>query len=101
MSGGMAALVEGNKTCCDLFDDVLKPYGLSMADTDSCGTFNVFMAVHYDENGTLIFDPPECERGDYIEFLAEMDVLVAATSCPDKNEINDFRPQAMKYQIFE
>jgi uncharacterized protein YcgI (DUF1989 family) len=96
----MAAVVEGDKTCWDLFDDVLAPHGLGAADTDSQGTFNVFMSVRYDEAGGMIFESPRCEAGDFIEFEAEMDLLVAATSCPDTNEINDFVPKAMKYQIF-
>ena len=96
-------LVEGDKSCVDLFAECLRPYGLSLADLDSAGTFNVFMVVRFkdDENGSWQFLPPSCEKGDYIEFLAEMDVLVAATSCPDKDVVNDFKPKAMKYQIFE
>ncbi len=90
-------------TCWELFDECLKPYHISMQDLDWAGVFNLWMVVHFldDENGTMIFEPPKCEKGDYIEFLAEMDVLVAATSCPDTNEINDFKPKALKYQILE
>ena len=94
---------EGGKTCVELFDECLKPYGLSLEDLDSAGTFNVFMPIRFkdDENGSWVFLPPSCEKGDYIDFLAEMDILVAATSCPNTNEINDFKPKAMKYQIYE
>ena len=85
-------LIEGDKTCVDLFAEILRPYGISLVDLDSAGTFNVFFRIRYkdDEYGTWYFLPPSCEKGDYIEFLAEMDVLVAATSCPDRNVINDF-----------
>ena len=99
--------IKGQKSsslsCADLFDECLKPYRLSMIDLDSAGVFNVFMPVRYldDENGTYEFHRPACEKGDYIEFLAEMDVLVAATSCPNDNIINDYEPKAMKYQILE
>lgn len=99
LSGGMSKVVDGGRTCWDLFDEVLEPYGLSAADTDSQGTFNVFMSVTHDAVGKMIFEPPRCETGDFIEFEAAMDILVAATSCPDINEINDFRPKAVKYQI--
>lgn len=100
LSGGMAAVVEGGRTCWDMFDDVLRPHGLTAADTDSLGTFNVFMAVSPAPDGLWIFEPPSCEVGDHIEFQAEMDVLVAATSCPNTNAINDYVPKAMKYQVF-
>ncbi len=96
-------LIEGDKTCMDIFAEILKPYGISLADLDSAGTFNAFMVVRFKDNeyGTWEFLPPSCKKGDYIEFLAEMDVLVAATSCPDKDIINDFKPKGMKYQIYE
>jgi len=32
---------------------------------------------------------------------AEMDVLVAATSCPDDSIINDYEPKSVKYQTLE
>lgn len=90
-------------TCMDLFAEVLRPYGLSMADLDSAGTFNVFMPMRSkdDPDGTWEPYPPSCEKGDYIEFRAEMDILVASTSCPQANVINDFQPKGMYYEIFE
>jgi len=54
-----------------------------------------------DDIGTQVFMRPSCEKGDYIDFLAEMDILVAATSCPAENIINDYDPKALKYQILE
>lgn len=94
---------EKHMTCAELFDECLKPYHLSMRDLDWGGVFNLWMVVHIldDENGTMVFDRPSCEKGDYIDFLAEMDLLVAATSCPDNNIVNDFEPKALKYQILE
>lgn len=91
----------GNKTCVELFAECLKPHGIGLEDLDGSGTFNVFMPVRFkdDENGTWVFLPPSCEKDDSIEFLAEMDILVAATSCPQVNIINDFDPKAMKYEI--
>ena len=87
----------------DLFADVLRPYGLTMADLDSAGTFDIFMPyrIRDDEYGTWEFQLPSAKKGDYIELKAEIDVLVAATSCPDTNIINDYKPKAVKYQIFE
>ena len=94
---------EGGKTCMDLFAEVLRPYGITISDLDSAGTFDLFMPTRYvdDEFGSWKIVPPTCKKGDYIEFRAEMDILVAATSCPDSNEINDFKCKGLKYQIFE
>ncbi len=93
----------GHANCADLFDECLKPYYLSQRDLDSASVFNVFMPVRYldDENGTYEFQRPACEKGDYIDFMAEMDVIVAAVSCPDDSIVNDYDPKAMKYQIME
>lgn len=89
--------------CADLFDECLQPYHLSMRDLESDGVFNVFMPYRIadDENGTIYYIAPSCEKGDSIEFLAEMDVLVAATSCPNDSIINDNKPKGLKYQIYE
>ena len=94
---------KGHLSCADLFDECLKPYNLSMRDLDSTGVFNVFMPVNYmdDENGTVVYQRPSCEKGDYIDFLAEIDVLVAATSCPNDSIINDYECKGMQYRIFE
>jgi len=94
----------GHISCADLFDKCLKPYNLSMEDLDSAGVFNVYMSVKFldDENGTWLYQPPGCEKGDHIDFLAEMEVLVAATSCPaDSFAVNDYECKGMKYQIIE
>ena len=95
--------LKGTLTCADLFDKCLEPYGLSMRDLDSAGVFNVFMPVRYldDEIGTFAYDEPACRKGDYIDFRAEMDVLVAATSCPEGNIVNAHQPKGMLYQIFD
>ena len=93
----------GHLSCADLFDECLKPYHLSMKDLDSAGVFNVFMAVDFldDDMGTMVFQRPSCEKGDYIDFLAEMDILVAATSCPNDSIVNDYLCKGIKYEIYE
>jgi len=93
----------GYSNCADLFDVCLKPYHLSMRDLESDGVFAVFMPykISDDVDGTIKFALPSCEKGDFIELLAEMNVLVAATSCPDDSIINEYKPKGMKYQILE
>jgi len=93
----------GSPNCADLFDKCFKPYHLSMRDLESDGVFNVFMPVRImrGKDGRIGFALPSCKMGDYIDFRAEMDVLVAATSCPDESVINDYQAKGMKYQIFE
>jgi len=89
----------GHRSCSDNFDECLREFGLSLEDMDSCGVFNVFMKQTIDEKGKVHFRPPVAEKGDYIDFRAEMDVLVAVSMCPHEDEVNDFEPKAMKFQI--
>ena len=100
---GERLLSSEHLTCSELFDKCLKPYHLSMQDLESAGVFNLWMVVRFsdDENGTMINERPSCEKGDYIDFLAEMDLLVAAALCADSSIINDFEPKGLKYQILE
>lgn len=90
-------------TCEQLMTMVLEPYGISLAQVDDSSTFNVWMPIRFeeDEKGTFVFCRPSCEKGDYIEFRAEMNILVATTSCPQTNIINDWDPKGIQYQIFE
>jgi uncharacterized protein YcgI (DUF1989 family) len=44
--------------------------------------FNCFMNVVIDaKTGELRVDPPTSKAGDYIEFVAEMDLVIALTAC--------------------
>ncbi|GAI27711.1 unnamed protein product [marine sediment metagenome] len=90
-----------HRSCSDNFEECLEVFGIRLEDLDSCGVFNVFMRPPSYEHHKLQFMPPVAEKGDYIDFLAEMDVLVAASMCPHEDEVNDFEPKAMKFQILE
>ena len=96
-------LADEHLTCAEQFDNCLEPYGLSMKDLDSAGVFNLFMAVNRadDEVGTLIFEEPTGAQGDYVDFLAHMDILVASVSCADLGPVNGGEPKGMKYQIYD
>ena len=92
---------EGHANCFDLFAECLQPHGIDMADLESASVFNLFMPVRYvdDEQGTYVFGPPTCDKGDSITFRAEMDLMVAATSCPEDTVVNEFDAKSMLYQI--
>lgn len=94
----------GHRSCSDNFSDALSDFGLTLEDVYSPATFNAFANVHIDPkgDGTIRIDPPLAERDDYIEFLAEMDVLVVVSVCPDDiSPMNDHSCKAVKIQILE
>lgn len=94
----------GHRSCTDNFNDALREFGLTLEDVYSASVFNAFMNAHIDPkgDGTIRINPPLAEKDDYIEFLAEMNVLVAVSVCPDdKSATNDYLCKAIRIQILE
>ena len=93
-----------HRSCTDNFADALREFGLKLEDVYSPSVLNAFANVYLDPNGdgTIRIEPPRSEKGDYIEFLAEMDVLVAVSVCPDdQSAMNDHSCKDIGIQIFE
>lgn len=56
-------------------------------------TFNIFMDVRVDAEGTVTVHPPRSKAGDCIELRAEMDMIGALTACSAENSNNGtFKP---------
>ncbi len=94
----------GHRSCSDNFSDALCEFGLALEDIYSPSVFNAFANVTIDQSGdgNIHIEPPRSKQGDYIEFQAEMDVLVAVSACPDdKSAINDHACKAIQIQISE
>ncbi len=93
--------VDNHPNCQDNIAESLKPYGVAEHDVPF-GTFNIFMNGRVDENGHYTFHPPLSRKGDYIDFLAEMDVLVAISACPEaESAVNDYAIKPLKIEIYE
>ena len=93
----------GHRSCSDNFSDALREFGLALEDVYSPSVLNAFANVYIDPegDGSVRIEPPRSEKGDYIEFLAEMDVLVAVSACPDDvSPMNDHACKAIGIQIF-
>lgn len=76
----------------------LKPFGIKPDDVPTA--FNIFMNVHFDENGKLSVRPPLSRAGDYMLFRAEMDLIVALTACSAEDSNNgSFKP--INFEILE
>lgn len=94
-------LIYGDETphhgCQGNFERALAPYGIS-ADRIPVA-FNVFMNVEIDAaTGRLTVAPPRSRGGDFVRFVAEMDLVVALTACsaPQSNN-GSFKP--IDYEI--
>ena len=94
----------GHRNCHDNIVEALGAYGIEPHDVP-LDTFNIFMAVDVDENGSFTFRPPVIDKGDYIDFRARMDCLVAISACPNegdlRGEINDYVAKPLQVQILD
>ncbi len=91
--------ITNHRSCEDNFRECLEPYGIQMEDLDSAGVFNAFMPRPIDEHGNISWVESPAKDGDHIDFLAEMDVLVAYSNCPSDPPVNPKGNRDMKVQI--
>ena len=88
----------GNTGCLEILRDALAPYGI--AEDALPDPFNLFMHTTVDAENNLAIELPESNAGDYVELTAEMDCLVAVTSCPDEcSECNGGRTTTVGLRI--
>jgi urea carboxylase-associated protein 1 len=84
--------------CRENFLTELAKYGLGKRDLVS--NVNFFMNVPIRPNGELTVDDGVSEPGGYVELLAEMDVLVLISNCPQvNNPCNGFNPTPIRIVI--
>ena len=66
---------------------------------------NLWMNVEILPDGTYTVLPARCEKGDYIDFLAHMDCLLALSSCPgnqgNSTPINGGSNKPLKVEVWE
>ena len=90
-----------DRTCDQSLTEVLAPYGIS-PDEVPADVFNVFMNSELHEDGTFTRKPPTALKGDYIDLLAEMDLLAAISACPaESGPVNDYGAKSLGYKILE
>lgn len=69
-----------NPNCNDNLADAIAPFGLKP--TDVHDPFNVFMTTGLNAEGRPFYLPSVSKKGDYVEFHAEMNALIAISACP-------------------
>jgi len=92
--------VEGHRGCVENFCEALRPWGLRRCDIPM--SFNLFMNCPVQPDGTWSIEEPNAGAGDYVEFLAKMDLVVAISNCPqDLNPCNAGRRKPLLWEIFQ
>ena len=83
-------LTTPHASCLSILSGVLAPYGIEEAMVPD--PFNVFQHTVITPDWRLETREPLSKAGDFVEFRAETDCLVALTACPqDQNPCNGWR----------
>jgi uncharacterized protein YcgI (DUF1989 family) len=83
-------------SCFENLSTSLRRFGI---EPDSIPTtFNIFMNVEIAPNGALSIPPPRSTPGDYVEFKAEIDLIVGLTACSAEIS-NNYRFKPIDYEI--
>jgi len=76
--------------CSDNLRSALRAMGLSITTIPS--PLNLFMNVPWKVDGTLTFERPTSEAGQYVSLRAEMDLVIVFSACPqDMIPVNDMK----------
>ena len=91
---------EYHDNCTDNLAQGLAELGLTSAETPS--PWNLFMNIPVEADGSLSFQPPVSKPADYVLLRAEMDCVIAFSTCPqDMVPINgvDCVPTEAHFQV--
>jgi len=89
---------KGQANCRDNFLRALAPHGLGRKDIVS--NVNFFMRVPIGPDGAVGIATGHSKPGDVVELLAETDVLVALSNCPQiNNPASGFRPTPIRVTV--
>jgi hypothetical protein len=81
------------------FENLARSLGAFGIDPDRIPTtFNIFMHVDIAPNGRLTVRPPQSKAGDWIELVAEMDMVVGLTACAAEMS-NNYRFKPIDFEI--
>jgi len=86
--------------CQEILERTLYPYGIEPHSVPD--VYNVFMRVNVYEDGRRVIGFPAGKKGDYTDFKAHLDCLVAISACPDDvGQTNNFKCKSLLMQVLE
>jgi uncharacterized protein YcgI (DUF1989 family) len=87
-----------HNSCAENFTGALDAHGVRTPVVPA--PLNLFMAIPWDPDGTLRFDPTPAGPGDQVTLTAAIDTLVVLSACPmDVNPINGGVVSAIGYEL--
>jgi uncharacterized protein YcgI (DUF1989 family) len=80
LSGNSSSAAQYDFHCHSNLTRAIVPFGLHEGDVHD--VINLFQVTGLDGEGRYFMNPSPAREGDYIEFLAEQDLLMALSTCP-------------------
>ncbi|MDP1863726.1 MAG: urea carboxylase-associated family protein [Thiobacillus sp.] len=88
-----------HRGCHGNLSEALAPFGISPDQIPV--TFNIFMNVDVNgETGEIVVRPPRSKAGDYVDFVAQMDLIVGLTAC-SAEQSNNYSFKPIEYDVFD
>ena len=92
--------VDGHRGCAENLADAMAPWGKQRHEIPN--SLNVFMNCPVKENGAWEVGAPLSKAGDYVDFRADMDLLIGISNCPqDLNHCNGGSIKPLGVMIYE
>jgi len=90
--------VHNTPNCRSNLEAALAPYGIPLKEIPY--SFNVFMNVDLQPDGSIRTVEPLSRPGDYVELRADMDLIVAISNCPsDQGPCNGYRLSPLQVTV--
>jgi uncharacterized protein len=87
--------VKNTRNCRDTFEEALSAFGLGR--DDIVANVNFFMHVPVREDGHMGITDGISKPGDYVDLLAETDVICAVSNCAQRNNpCNGYNPTPLR-----
>jgi uncharacterized protein YcgI (DUF1989 family) len=94
--------IPGCPNCADNFVAAMRPYGFSAEEFDWGSCISFFMPVIFNPDGSMSRYEVKNKPGDYIDLMAEMDIIVAISNCPgERSPANAYNPTPLQAVIFD
>jgi len=91
---------DAHTNCQDIQAEAQREYGLTPDDVHD--SFNLFMCTEVNTDGTATITRQDSKPGDYVEFLALMDVLAVPNVCgADIMRTSNFSLKPIRLRVFE
>jgi uncharacterized protein YcgI (DUF1989 family) len=93
--------IPGCPNCRDNLVAAMADYKFSAQDLDWNSCITLFMNLIYEPDGSITGLEPKTKAGDYVDLMAETDILIAISNCPGERSISAYNPTPLQTVIFQ